>query len=99
MAQADNWSTVGQLFGRDASGVSLHESSDSNSLPNCCSVAWNSQLLVFCGLCVVGHFWGGAHPGDEPEGPPGREEPFLRPPVGPVFRRVRPPVDPAPTAT
>src|SRR6266566_2745800 len=57
MAKGDRRSLVGQLPGRVAAGVSLHQPHGPNSLSHCRSVAWNCQLPVFCGGCVVGSFW------------------------------------------
>src|SRR5712691_7680093 len=67
MAQADNWSTVRQLFGGDASGVSIHKSRGADPLSNCRSVAWNCQLPVLCSLRILGGIWGDADRRDEHE--------------------------------
>src|SRR5437899_8812882 len=51
------WFVVAELFVCIAAGVSIYKSRCKNALSNCCRVAGNCQLPVFCGRSVVGSLW------------------------------------------
>src|SRR5882762_11257845 len=57
LVPGDGWLVVGELFVGIAAGVSIYKSRCKNALSDCCRVAGNCQLPVFCGGCVVGSFW------------------------------------------